>query len=373
MEKLIVKQDLKVAIVGAGLNGLALALSLRTFGIEATIYEKADKPRADGTGIIMWPEGMQILAALTDAEKIKQAANCVDLVTTLTATSDMINKLSIQATDEMVNAPIGLFHRSKLYQLLLDAYGEDNIRTGQHCTVDNDVIMINGEPLIADVIVGADGLFSQVRQFIAPEVNIRQPGVYCCRGTVDFDTPEISDDECYVFAGIQSRIVTYTYDRNKKSKYWFAACPVEEGETLDKNSILDKFAYYSPFLLEMIKNTPESQILPSPLGDIAPFSEWSKDNAVLLGDSCCSVLPTMGIGFSLGIENAYILAQSLAANFNHIPDALKRYQQRAQQRSHELQNITHRLSQLTYTEAFNPVEVQSLYQQFITVNSRSVF
>ena len=65
------KASLKVAIVGAGLNGLALALSLRSFGIEATIYEKSDKLRIDGTGIIMWPEGMQVLAALTDAEKIK--------------------------------------------------------------------------------------------------------------------------------------------------------------------------------------------------------------------------------------------------------------------------------------------------------------
>ncbi|QUM83660.1 FAD-dependent monooxygenase [Moritella sp. 28] len=367
------KTDLKVAIVGAGLNGLALALSLRTFGIEASIYEKADKPRVDGTGIIMWPEGMQILAALTDAEKVKAAGNNVDLVTTLTATSEMINQLSVQAIDSNVNAPIGLFHRRDLYQLLLDAYGEDNIQTGQHCSVENEVILINGKPLIADVIVGADGLFSNVRQFVAPEVNIRQPGVYCCRGIVDFNTPEISDEECYVFAGMQSRIVTYTYDRGNNSKYWFAACPVAEGETLNKACILEQFAHYPPFLLKMIKSTPESQIMPSPLADIAPFSQWSRDNAVLLGDSCCSVLPTMGIGFSLGIENAYILAQSLAANFNHIPHALQRYQHRAQQRSHDLQNITHRLSQLTYTEAFNPAEVQSLYQQFIAVNSHSVF
>ena len=207
------KKDLNVAIVGAGLNGLALALSLRMFGIEATVYEKADKPRADGTGIIMWPEGMQILAALTDANKVKSAGNSVDLISTLTATSEPINQLSMQATDDNVNAPIGLFHRSDLYQLLLDAYGDDTIRTGQYCSVENETVLINGEPLIADVIVGADGLFSKVRQFVAPAVNIRQPGVYCCRGTVDFDCPELSDDECYVFAGMQSRIVTYTYDR----------------------------------------------------------------------------------------------------------------------------------------------------------------
>ena len=123
----------------------------------------------------------------------------------------------------------------------------------------------------------------------------------------------------------------------------------------------------------MIKQTPEEQILPSSLVDIAPFEQWSRDNAVLLGDACCAVLPTMGIGFSLGIENAFILAQSLASNFFNIPQAFERYQHRAQQRSHDLQNITHRLSKLTYTEAFDPAEVAQLYQQFTEVNSHSPF
>ncbi|NOH73116.1 FAD-dependent monooxygenase [Vibrio pectenicida] len=367
------KKSLNVAIVGAGLNGLALALSLRMFGIEATVYEKSNKPRIDGTGIIMWPEGMQVLAALTDAAKVKAIGNTVDFITTATFNSDILNQLSMRQTGSKVNADVGLFHRRDLYQLLLDAYGADNIITGQHCTVESDTILINGKPLVADVLVGVDGVFSQVRTYVAPDVTLRQPNVYCCRGMVDYHNPALSDDECYVFAGMQSRIVTYTYNRETQGKYWFAACKVESGETLDKQKILDQFAHYSPYLLEMIKQTPEEQILPSSLVDIAPFEQWSRDNVVLLGDACCAVLPTMGIGFSLGIENAFILAQSLASNFFDIPQALARYQHRAQQRSHDLQNITHRLSELTYTEAFNPAKVAQLYQQFTEVNSRSPF
>ncbi|PSW21745.1 hypothetical protein C9I98_00295 [Photobacterium sanctipauli] len=367
------KKSLNVAIVGAGLNGLALALSLRMFGIEATVYEKSDKPRIDGTGIIMWPEGMQVLAALTDAAKVKAIGNTVDVITTATFTSEVLNQLSMREAGSKVNAEIGLFHRSDLYQLLLNAYGESNIRTEQHCTVENDTVLINGKPLEADVIVGVDGVFSQVRKFVAPEVNLRQPNVYCCRGIVDYEHPGISDEACYVFAGLHSRIVTYTYDRATHGKYWFAACAVEPGEKLDKASILAKFNGYSPYLLEMIKQTPEEQIMPSPLVDVAPFDNWSRDNVVLLGDACCAVLPTMGIGFSLGIENAFILAQSLASNFYDVPAAFARYQHRAQQRSHELQNITHRLSELTYSEIFNPVEVAELYQRFTEVNSRSPF
>ena len=367
------KKSLNVAIVGAGLNGLALALSLRMFGIEASVYEKSDKPRIDGTGIIMWPEGMQVLAALTDAAKVKRIGNTVDLLTTATFNAEVLNQLSMQQVNGKVNADVGLFHRRDLYQLLLDTYGEENIITGQHCTVEDDTILVNGEPLVADVIVGVDGVFSQVRKFVAPNVTLRQPGVYCCRGMVDYHSPSLSDEECYVFAGMQSRIVTYTYNRETQGKYWFAACKMESGEALDKQKILEQFSHYSPYLLEMIAQTPDEQIIPSPLVDIAPFEQWSRENAVLLGDACCAVLPTMGIGFSLGIENAFILAQSLASNFFDIPKAFERYQHRAQKRSHDLQNITHRLSELTYTEAFNPEEVAELYQRFTQVNSQSPF
>ncbi|MEC7939922.1 MAG: FAD-dependent monooxygenase [Pseudomonadota bacterium] len=371
------QQRLKIAIVGAGLNGLALALSLRKFGIQARVYEKAAQPRADGTGIIMWPEGMQVLAALVGVDKVKAACNQVDTTSTLTATGLPINTLNMSDSPSKANAPIGLFHRSRLYQLLLDELGDECIATNQHCTVvengEQSQILINGEPLDADIIVGADGVFSQVRKFVAPEVSLRQPNVYCCRGEIDFKAPEISDKECYVFAGDKSRIVTYTYDRETQGKYWFAACAVEEGETLSKQTVLKQFSHYPSYLLDMIRDTPESKILPSPLTDVAPFDTWYRDNAVLLGDACCAVLPTMGIGFSLGIENAYVLAQSIASNFEGTEQAFKRYQQRAQQRSHELQNITHRLSELTYKDEFNPVEVAELYQQFAIVNSRSPF
>lgn len=372
-------QRLNVAIVGAGLNGLALALALKKFGIQARIYEKAEQPRADGTGIIMWPEGMQVLASLVGVNKVKASCNQVHLINTQTANGQLINRLDMGDSPTHANAPIGLFHRSRLYQLLLDELGDDMIMTDQHCTVENNsdngkaTVLINGEPLEADVIVGADGVFSQVRKFVAPEVTLRQPNVYCCRGTIDFQADQISDDECYVFAGDKSRIVTYTYDRETQGKYWFAACSVEPSETLNKDTILSKFSHYSPFLLDMIKETPESKIMPSPLTDIAPFNNWYRDNAVLLGDSCCAVLPTMGIGFSLGIENAYVLAQCLSSNFNHTQDAFKRYQKRTQARSHKLQEITHRLSELTYKEAFDPMEVAELYQAFTQVNSESPF
>ncbi|ROR97920.1 2-polyprenyl-6-methoxyphenol hydroxylase-like FAD-dependent oxidoreductase [Sinobacterium caligoides] len=367
------KNDLDVAIIGAGLNGLALAIALRMFGIEAKVYEKVEQPRLEATSIMMWPEGMQVLAALTGVEQVKRIGNQADWLTIVTERFAPLQKVSMQTADTQVNAPLGLFHRADVHQLLLDCYGADNVISGRDCSVKDDTILLNNEPLQADVIVGADGVFSQVRKFVAPQTSIRAPGVYSCRGVVDFACDEIANDQCYVFAGPKSRVVTYTYDRQRQSKFWFAACPLPQHEVLDKARILQEFSSYAPCLLEMIAQTPESQIVASPLVDTAPFESWSRDNAVLVGDACCAVLPTVGIGFSLGIENAFILAQCLASNFNDVDSALRRYQLRAQHRSHELQRITSRLSELSYHEIFDAQEVLEVFQQFATVKSRSPF
>ena len=367
------KKNLNVAIVGAGLNGLAMALSLRMFGIEARLYEKADEPRADGAGIILWPEGMQVLAALIGTDTVLSKCNTVNAATTMTADGKLINQTLLSENAGSVNAPMGLFHRRDLYQILLDAYGKENVITSSPCEVLGGKLTINGEPIEADVIIGTDGIFSKVRECVAPDITVRYSGVKCCRGLMDIQIPEIEDDQCYVFAGDKSRIVSYTYNREKRSKYWFAACRLEPGQVLDQSLIAKRFGYYSAGLLDMIAATPEENILASEMVDLAPFSQWSRDNMVLVGDACCAVLPTMGIGLTLGIENGFILAQALASGFNDISRAFQRYEARAMSRSHALQNINNQLSELTYHGKFDPVEIGKLYQRFTEEISRSPF
>lgn len=370
------KQALNVAIIGAGLVGLSTALCLRSFGIRATVYERANQPRADGTGIMVWSEGMQVLASLVGADKVKQACNAVHNVTTCTATNEVVNKLDMSQLKPF-DAPIGLFHRSELYKLLLDELGQDNIQCNSPCELIDNALCIDGRPLEADVIIGADGAFSKVREFVAPDAQVRTSKVVCCRGIIDYSTPIVNDDNCYVFAGMHSRIVTYTYNTAQQSKYWFAACTLGNDDvraedradfTLNKSLIFDKFGYYNKDLLNMIEATPDDSIMASRLVDLEPFEQWTRQNAVLVGDSCCAVLPSLGIGYSLGLQNGYVLAQSIAANSDSISNAFSRYKVLTQPRSHELQDINNRISALSYLEAFDPVEVAELYGRFAATN-----
>ena len=116
-----------ISIIGAGINGLVTFLALRLFGIKATIYEKSTDLRTEGAGIYIWPQGMQILAALVGSEKILSAGHIVDAVTTLTAAGQTIHEFSLIQESKHYVAPSAGFHCKRLYNILLEAVGSENI------------------------------------------------------------------------------------------------------------------------------------------------------------------------------------------------------------------------------------------------------
>jgi FAD-dependent urate hydroxylase len=273
-------------------------------------------------------------------------------------------------------APIGLFHRRELYELLLNKVGRENIQgskkliaisLGQLCFED-------GSSAVADMVVGCDGIFSKVRQIIFPDRQLRESGVICSRGMVDYVNSSIANDIAYVFSGQQSRVVTYTTDRHTQQKYWFAARAArDKEEMLTKEAILHYFADYTQDVVNMIEKTPHDNIISSRLYELEPLSSWSRDNVTLLGDACCAALPSMAIGFSLGLENAFILAQCIASNYADVTCALHRYEYRCLIRSNTLMKITAQLNELVYNTGVTAEKVQPLYQAFFHEINQSPF
>ena len=369
-----------IAIIGAGMNGLALALSLRLFGIEAKIYEQAEAPRVDGTGICVWSEGMQILAALTNAADIKRIGNAGILFDTCTATGEHINQMELFTLAPYSIAPMGMFHRCDIYRLLLEQWGTNNIHCNKKLIALHDekeyveVGFADGTKIQADIVIGADGIYSMVRQQLFPTISLIDSGVKCCRGITEFSTALINDESIYAFSGNKSRIVSYTINRNTQLKYWFVACAIAADKSLQtQEDILKNFAYYHPDLLNMIKQTKDENIIPSTLYELKPMQTWSKGRVTLVGDACCAALPTMAIGFSLGLENSFILAQCLASNYYDIKRAFLRYENRCLIRSNKLLNLTQRLNEIVYKEGVNNEKIGPVYQEFFKYISRSPF
>ena len=137
---------------------------------------------------------MQILAALTSAAVVEAIGNIGELFDTCTPIGELVNKQKLA-----VFAPIGMFHRYDIYQLLLETWGRQNIVCNKKFVALNEekdcvqVKFSDGSSIQANMVIGADGIYSSVRQTLFPTEQLIDSGVNCYRGITEFPTPLIAE------------------------------------------------------------------------------------------------------------------------------------------------------------------------------------
>ncbi len=155
----------KVAIIGAGLGGLAVAIALRKQGIDAQVYEKAYSLRPVGAGLTLFPNGLNSLEAIAPGivDSLKHAASQTRVTNFKKSTGEMIAQNSITLM-EKYGQPMLNIRWSRLQEILAAALPSDVIHLKHRCIgfeqLDSGVKVSfdNGEIIQADLLIGADGI-----------------------------------------------------------------------------------------------------------------------------------------------------------------------------------------------------------------------
>jgi len=215
------------------------------------------------------------------------------------------------------------------------------------------VTLDNGETVHGDVLVGADGaprpdtrlaglqttdacLFAQAsgprsaRRCSAPpspttattrHVNDSHPTPpraltpppQCYTGIADFIPPDVDTVGYRVFLGNKQYFVSSDVGEGRQQWYAFHCEPAggtdEEGSR--KSRLLGLFGHWCDDVVDLIKNTPEADVLRRDIYDRAPIMTWSRGCVTLLGDSAHAMQPNLGQGGCMAIEDAYTLAAEL--------------------------------------------------------------
>jgi len=382
----------KIAIVGAGINGLTLAISLRQLGFDADsihIFEKADAARAEGTGILFWAEAVNLLKRI--GVDLTQAGVCLPQLSTLFLREADV-PLVVDIKKEPHQAAYG-FLRENIYNQLLLKAKEYNlvIQTGFECLSVQDnsegclLQFKNGKSITADVVIGCDGIYSAIRNTLFPTVqptalNIRAVrGIYTCH-EADRKELQLPLDACQVYCGSQYRILLYPnyidHKNNLTSYYWFAAHRTAPNTTDERESIDDmiaKLPLCPENLQTLLKATPEANIIRSATLRQLPFANCTQGRIALLGDSAHAMAPTAGLGFLLGITNALYLAGHLALNRNDIPSALNKYSVSVAAHSKACLEYTSQLTDLFYvdTPISTAANAKNIYAQLYALIGQS--
>lgn len=339
----------EIAIIGAGIGGLALAGLLARQGAKVTVYEQAPAFERLGAGIQMSPNAMHVLRALGLEPLLRQMAFQPPAWThRVWDTGEHLADLAFGAeAEQRYGAPYLLLHRGDLHAAILSAVPTSVIRFNQKLldivprasTV--ELVFADGSRATADGVVGADGVHSRVREILlGPERPIFTGRV--AHRTV-FPAALLGDfavDTCTKWWGPDRHIVVYPVNPRRDEIYFVTSVPdphwdveswSQRGEMAE---VIEALAGFHPDVQRLLAACP--QVHKWALFERDPLPRWSAGAIVLLGDACHPMTPYMAQGAANALEDAAVLSRCLQA----VADpaiAFKRYEATRLERTARIQ------------------------------------
>ncbi|MEZ4728869.1 MAG: FAD-dependent monooxygenase [Caldilineaceae bacterium] len=321
-------QGRKALVIGGGIGGLATAIALNQIGLTVEIYERVTSLREVGAGLSLWANAIKAL----DYLGLGQAIRALALPETAGGIRTAQGELLMHTTNAQLEAKFGelsvMVHRAELHDLLRRAYGQE-IHLGMECVAVSEEAQgvrahfRNGEERWGDLVIGADGLHSQVRAGVHGQESPRYAGYTAWRGVVPFAINRLQIGETW---GRGARFGQIPMQGNRV--YWFAAYntpPGQQSPNGEKAELLRIFGAWHAPICALIEATPEAAILRNDIYDRPPLQRWGRGHITLLGDAAHPTTPNLGQGACQALEDAVALAKALQATAA-IPAALRAYE-----------------------------------------------
>jgi 2-polyprenyl-6-methoxyphenol hydroxylase-like FAD-dependent oxidoreductase len=320
-----------ILIIGGGIGGLSVARELALRGIKATVLERAPQLNPVGAGIIMNPNAMGVLERNGLADQVRTdswpylARETRDHAGRLLATRDY-RPLYEKGT----LAQGALVHRAHLLDVLFRSLPPGTVSFGKTPT--------QADLARADVVIGADGIHSQVRREFFGEVKPRYMGYRSHRLIME----NVAAVRCFTeYLGRGQRIGLVPIGEKRLYVWTTYNSPKEEKLAPD---IARRFAQFTDDTLQRLFAAlpPAESIITTEIEELW-MDDWVRvaagNCAVLLGDAAHALTPNIGQGAGMAMEDAAVLAEELASGAE-IEHALGNYAQRRKPRVQTVMRVS---------------------------------
>lgn len=350
----MVSAKLRIGIIGAGTTGVYLASLLTRQGHQVDVFERSSHPRTEGCGILLVSSGMKALHQGNPqvCQKIIDLGVPVKTFIFRNLRDQLVNSESV--TYEENELPGLLVHRGAILNTLLEALPQNclhlNAQFQSAAQSDSGAIAYFSDrsPWEGDLLIGADGIYSKVREFVVPGVQPVYLGDVVWRGVVSDDT--FCTDGSFIVYVRGRGIYSNFFDLGNGLTHWgfFIEKDQEEydvGAPQPENTAIppEELAKLPERPRSVIESTPPDDISCRFSYDIDPLPQLYSGRILLLGDAAHAKSPTRARGMTAGFEDALALSQHLAASTN-VDEVLEAFQAERMPIVHEYQRTSREMS-----------------------------
>jgi salicylate hydroxylase len=333
-------KPLRVGIVGAGIGGVALARALRLRGIDAHLFERAAAFGEIGAGVQITPNAAKVLQALGLGAELEAVGFLPEAMVgrDWDTARELFRTPLREVCPRLFGAGFYHVHRADLHAILCRDFPLDRVRFDVQCrsvetTAQGAIASFSdGSTFEADLIVGADGIHSAVRDALWGRTAARYTGHMCWRALVPVERHPLSfvSPDASFWMGPKAHIVTYYVKGGaavnivavNESAQWVAESWTEPST---REELLGAYQGWHRNILDLFARVDSDQTFKWGLFDRDPMAQWSKGHATLLGDAAHPMLPFLSQGAAMAIEDGYVLAAALA-HFDDLDAALRAYE-----------------------------------------------
>jgi 2-polyprenyl-6-methoxyphenol hydroxylase-like FAD-dependent oxidoreductase len=345
-------------IVGAGIGGLAAGVALQRAGWRVRIFERAASPRELGFALVLAPNAMAAVRELGLADAV--AAGGVTLRQGEIRRPDgrVLRRFHASGTGK-TGGPVSIVTlRPVLHGTLLEAVGAGAVEVASEA-VDFDATsgrvvlrLADGRTADGDLLIGADGVGSVIRQRLRPaEPPPRASGYWAIRG-VAYDVAHLLGGLSGV-AYLGDGIEVGTAVASRSAVYWYMsllAADVPAGSTDARPILAGITPRCDATIRGLVAATRAEDLRLNELFDRDPIDRWGDGPVTLAGDAAHPMLPYAGQGAAQALEDAVALGIVLGRN-GDLPGALRRYERVRSARTRGIVLLSRRIGRVTTTRS----------------------
>lgn len=349
---------MRVIVIGAGVGGTSAALALQKLGHDVVVYDRMRENRPVGAALSLWSNGVKVLNWLGLGPQVAALGGRMDDMAYYDGhTGDELCRFSLAPVTTQTGQRPYPVARADLQQLMMDAVGPASIRLGMQLVAVSDdgatvtATFADGTTDTADLLIGADGARSLVRDYVTEPTGIRPERTYS--GYVNYNGLVAADERIgpldqwttYVGDGKRCAVMPVAGDRF----YFFVDVPGPSGVVEDRMSALEAAfgSWGAPGVRALLDGIdPDESLNRVEIWDIDPFDTWVRGRVAILGDAAHNTAPDIGQGACSALEDSFALGIVFATSTLGVEDALKRYERirteragdlvlRARKRAHE--------------------------------------